>query len=64
MMFVRILIGYAFAIPAIAAGIVAGFIIHSPVLAIVIAAVTAMLETSLLIGFASWRLDRMSIPLA
>jgi hypothetical protein len=63
MMFVRVILGYIFALPVIAAGIIAGLIVHATLVAIGVAIVTAFLEAAALIGFASWRLDHVSIPL-
>jgi hypothetical protein len=61
--FVRFFLGYALLSPAIVAGIVTGVLVRAPVVAIGVATATALLEAAVLIGFAAWRLDRMSISL-
>jgi hypothetical protein len=63
MLFVRIILGYIFALPVLAAGLAAGMFAHSVISGFGTGALTAVIESALLIGFAAWRLDRMSIPL-
>ena len=63
LMALRIFAGYAFTIPAIGVAIAVSILAHAPLAAIGGAAATACAEALVLIGFASWRLDRMSIPL-
>lgn len=63
MTFARVIVGYIFMLPALAAGLAAGIVIHSALTGIAVAGFTAVLESAMLVGFASWRLDRMSIPL-
>ena len=63
MLFVRVILGYVFALPALAAGVGAGIFTRSALTGLGAGAVTAIVESALLIAFASWRLDRMSIPL-
>jgi len=61
--FVRFFVGYVLLSPAVVAGIVAGIFLRAPALAVAVATATALLEGAVLIGFAAWRLDRMSISL-
>jgi hypothetical protein len=63
MLFVRIILGYIFAMPVLAAGLGAGMFAHSVISGFGTGALTAVIESAFLIGFAAWRLDRMSIPL-
>jgi hypothetical protein len=63
LLLVRILIGYALVVPPVAAGIVVDVFEHAALLAMSVAAATTLLEAGVLVGFAAWRLDRMSIAL-
>ena len=63
MLFVRVILGYVFALPALAVGIAAGYFLGNGLYGVGAGALTATLEAGCLVGFASWRLDRMSIPL-
>lgn len=63
MLIVRVLLGYALTLPAFATGVAAGVASHSAPGGLAAGAGTAALEAVCLIGFAAWRLDRMSIPL-
>jgi hypothetical protein len=61
MLFVRWILGYILLLPAVAAGILAFIITQAAVPGIAGGSITGLLEAALLIGFASWRLDNMSI---
>lgn len=63
LLFVRILLGYVLIVPPIAAGITIGVFEHAALFALTVAAAVTLLEAAVLIGFAAWRLDRMSIAL-
>jgi hypothetical protein len=59
----RLLIGYALIVPPIAAGIAFAIFERATVTALAVAGATTLLEAAVLIGFAAWRLDTMSISL-
>jgi hypothetical protein len=61
--FLRLLLGYAFVIPPIVIGIAIGMLDGFTSIALGAASATMLLEAAVLIGFAAWRLDRMSITL-
>jgi hypothetical protein len=63
LIFVRIILGYVLLAPAVVAGMVAGYFDRALLFGFAVAAATALLEGAVLIGFAAWRLDRMSIAL-
>ena len=63
LMFARWVSGYVLAIPAIGIGIGIALLGGGGLLSITGGTVVALLESFVLIGFASWRLDRMSILL-
>jgi hypothetical protein len=63
LMVARWLSGYVLAIPPIAIGIVIALVGGGALLAITGGTLIALVESAVLIGFASWRLDRMSILL-
>lgn len=63
LLFVRLMLGYALIVPPIAAGIVFGTFEHATLGALALAAGVTLLEAGVLVGFAAWRLDRMSIAL-
>jgi len=63
LLFVRLLLGYALIVPPIAAGIAIDALEHTALGAIGCAAAITLLEAGVLLGFAAWRLDRMSIAL-
>jgi hypothetical protein len=63
LLFLRLFLGYVLIVPPVAAGIVIGLFVRAPVVAVSIAAATTLLEAAVLVGFAAWRLDRMSIVL-
>jgi hypothetical protein len=60
---IRLLIGYALIVPPIAAGIAVAIVERVTVAALGVAGATTVLEAAVLIGFAAWRLDTMSISL-
>jgi hypothetical protein len=53
----RVLVSYAFVIPALFAGIVTGVLFQSATFGLFATAIVALLEAAGLIGFAAWRLD-------
>lgn len=59
----RLLIGYALVVPPIAAGIAVAIFERVTVVALGAASATTLLEAAVLLGFAAWRLDAMSISL-
>ena len=61
--FVRLLLGYVLIVPPIGIGIAIGLFERAATLAIGVAGATTLLEAAVLVGFAAWRLDRMSIAL-
>jgi hypothetical protein len=61
--FARWFIGYALALPPLGAGIMLAALGCTAVLSIAGGSIIAVLEAAVLIGFASWRLDRISILL-
>jgi hypothetical protein len=63
LLFVRLLIGYALLAPALVVGVLSGFLLHRAIFGFATGTATALLEAAVLIGFAAWRLDRMSISL-
>jgi hypothetical protein len=63
LLFLRLFLGYVLVVPPVAAGIVIGMFVRAPVFAVSVAAATTLLEAAVLVGFAAWRLDRMSIAL-
>jgi hypothetical protein len=63
LLFLRLFLGYVLIVPPIAAGIAIGMFGRAPVFAVSVAAATTLLEAAVLVGFAAWRLDRMSIAL-
>lgn len=56
----RVLLSYAFVLPAIVAGLVTGFLLASTMVALFATALVALIEAAGLIGFAAWRLDTAS----
>jgi hypothetical protein len=60
---VRLLLGYVFFMPPAAVGIIVAVAAHGTLPALASASAAVLLEAAVLLGFASWRLDRMSIPL-
>lgn len=63
LLMVRILLGYVLIVPPLVAGLVTGTFDHAALAVCAAASITALLEAGVLLGFASWRLDRMSISL-
>ncbi len=63
LLFVRVLLGYALLSPALVIGAICGVLVHQSLAGFAAGAATAVLEAAVLIGFAAWRLDRMSIAL-
>jgi Putative ABC exporter len=63
LMFARWISGYVLAIPPLGFGILIAVFGGGALLSIAAGALIALLESAVLIGFASWRLDRMSILL-
>jgi hypothetical protein len=63
LLFVRLLLGYVFIVPPVAAGLAFGIFEHTVTAALLVAGVTTLLEAAVLAAFAAWRLDRMSIAL-
>jgi hypothetical protein len=61
--FLRLLLGYVLVIPPIAVGIMTGIFERGAAIALGNAAATTLVEAAVLLGFAAWRLDRMSISL-
>ena len=59
----RLLLGYVLFIPPAALGFAIAVGAHATILALASASATVLIEAAVLLGFASWRLDRMSIPL-
>ncbi|MGA2393550.1 MAG: putative ABC exporter domain-containing protein [Candidatus Lustribacter sp.] len=63
LLFVRLLLGYVLIVPPIVAGIAIAALERITLTGLIAASVIALLEAGVLLGFASWRLDRMSISL-
>jgi hypothetical protein len=63
LLFVRLILGYALLTPALVVGVLCGFLVHRAIFGFATGTATALLEAAVLIGFAAWRLDRMSISL-
>ena len=63
LLFARLLIGYALLTPALVAGVLGAVLVHRATFGFAAGTATALLEAAVLIGFAAWRLDRMSISL-
>ena len=61
LMFFRLLAGYILLVPAIAGGIGAGMLAGNALAGVIGAGTAALLEAAVLIGFASWRLGRISV---
>jgi len=57
------LLGYVLIVPPIVAGIAIAALERITLTGLIAASVIALLEAGVLLGFASWRLDRMSISL-
>ena len=55
---VRVILIYVLAAPAAGVGIACGILLSSAILGLIVAAAAAFVEAAVLIGFASWRLDR------
>lgn len=55
---VRWLLSYVLAAPAAAVGVTSGVVFGSAILGLLVTAASALVEAAVLIGFASWRLDR------
>jgi hypothetical protein len=63
LLFVRLVIGYTLLSPAILAGVIFGFLARRAAFGFAAGTATALLEAAVLVAFAAWRLDRMSISL-
>jgi hypothetical protein len=61
LLFVRWVLGYVLVAPAVTAGIAIDIVLHEATTAIAAGSITALTEAALLITFAAWRLDRMSV---
>jgi hypothetical protein len=61
--FVRWIVGYVLAIPPIGVAIAINLLASAPLPAIAAAAAVALAEAAVLVAFAAWKLDRMSILL-
>jgi hypothetical protein len=60
---VRLAIGYILIVPPVAIGIAIAVFENATIAGLGVAACTTLLEAAVLIGFAAWRLDNMSISL-
>ena len=58
LMIVRWILSYVFVAPAIAGGVLAGIALNSGFAGLLAAATAALLEAAVLVGLASWKLDR------
>jgi hypothetical protein len=59
----RLVIGYVLLVPPLAVGIAVAILENATIAGLGVAAGTTLLEAAILIGFAAWRLDNMSISL-